>query len=67
MIWGCMAWEGPKYTIKIDRWMDADLLISLLDDELQWSIKYYKKKSSDVLFQHDIDPKHKSKKAQKWL
>ena len=47
--------------------MDADLFMNILDDELQESIKYYKKKPSDVLFQQNNDPKHKSKKAQKWL
>ena len=32
--------------------------------DIQESIKYYKKKPSNVLFQQDGDPKHKSKKAQ---
>ena len=44
--------------------MDADLFVSILDDEFQESIKYYKKKPSNVLFQQDSDPKHMSKKAQ---
>ena len=46
MIWGCMFWEGPGYATKIDGRMDADLFVSILDDELQESIKYYKKKPS---------------------
>ena len=46
--------------------MDADLFVSILDDELQESIKYYKKKPSDVLFQQDNDPKHKSKIEHLW-
>ena len=67
MIWGCMFWEGPGYATKIDGRMDADLFVSILDDELQESIKFYKKKPTDILFQQDNDPKHKSKKAQNWL
>ena len=59
-----MFWEGPGYPTKIDGRMDADLFVSILDDELQESIKYYKKKPSNVLFRQDSDPKHKSKKAQ---
>ena len=43
MIWSCMSLEGPGYVTKIDGRMDADLFISILDDELQESIKYYKK------------------------
>ena len=67
MILGCMFWDGPGYAAKIDGKMDADLFVSILDDELQQSIRYYKKKLIDVLFQQDNDPKHKSKKAQNWL
>ena len=55
----------PVYETKIDQRMDAEIFISTLDD--QESIKYYKKKPSEVLFQQNNDPKHKSKKAQKWL
>ena len=62
-----MSYEGPGNVTKFDGRMDADLFMSILDDELQESIKYYKKKPSDVLFQQDNDPKHKSKKAHKWL
>ena len=50
MIWDCMFWEGPGYATKIDGRMDADLFVSILDDELQKSINYYTKKPSDVLF-----------------
>ena len=67
MIWGCMSREGPGHVTKIDERIDADLFMSILDDELQESIKYYKKKPSDVPFQQDNDPEHKSKKAHKWL
>jgi len=67
MFWGCMFWEGVGYGTKIDGRMDADLFVSILEDELQQSLEYYNKKPEDVLFQQDNDPKHKSKKAQKWL
>ena len=64
MIWGCMFWEGPGYATKIDGRMDADTFVSIPDDELQESMKYYKKRPSDVLFLRDSDPQPKSKKAQ---
>ena len=67
MIWGSMSWEGAEHVTRIDGRMDAELFMSILDDDPQESIKYYKKKPSDVLFQQANDPKHKSKKAQKWL
>ena len=43
---------------------NADIFVSIPDDEFQESIKYYKKKPSNVLFQQDSDPQHKSQKAQ---
>jgi len=67
MFWGCMFWEGVGYGTKIDGRIDADLFVSILEDELQQSLEYYNKKPEDVFFQQDNDPKHKSKKAQKWL
>ena len=35
--------------------------------ELLGSIKYFKKKCKDILFQQDNDLKHKSKKATSWI
>ena len=63
MIWGCMSWESISYAIRIDGRIDADLYVSILVDELQKSIKHFKKKHKEVIFQQDNDPKHTSKKA----
>jgi len=60
-------WEGVGYGTKIDRRMDADIFVSILEDELQQSLEYYNKKPEDILFQKNNEPKHKNKKAQKWL
>ena len=67
MFWRCRLWEGPGLGTKIDGRMDANLYVSILETELQESLKYYKKKTGDVIFQQDNDPKHKSKKATNWL
>ncbi|HVT63137.1 MAG TPA: IS630 family transposase [Legionellaceae bacterium] len=67
MLWGCMLWEGPGMAAKIDGKMDADLYVSILEDELLQSLEYYDKEPADIIFQQDNDPKHKSKKAMKWL
>jgi len=67
MFWGCMLWEGPGYGTKIDGRMDAKLYVGILEDELQESLKYYKKRPVDIIFQQDNDPKHKSKMAMNWL
>ena len=67
MLWGCMLWEGPGFATKIDGRMDADLYVSILDDELQATLEYYGKDIEDVVFQQDNDPKHKSKKTTNWF
>lgn len=67
MMWGCMLWEGPGFACKIDGKMDADLYVNILEDEFQQSLQYYNKTSNNIIFQHDNDPKHTSKKATQWL
>jgi len=67
MVWGCMTWEGAGLACKIDGIMDSDLYCNILGDELQGTLDYYGKSTSDVIFQQDGDPKHTSKKTRKWL
>jgi hypothetical protein len=47
--------------------MDADLYVSILEDELQETLAYYGKDTEDVVFQQDNDPKYNSKKATNWF
>ena len=67
MIWGCMLWKGVGYATRIEGRMDGELYRSILEDELQSSIRYYDLNADDVIFQQDNDPKHTSKKAKDWF
>jgi hypothetical protein len=67
MMWGCMLWEGVGYGCKIDGRMDAEMYTQILEDELQQSLEFYGMTAANIIFQQDNDPKHKSKKAIKWL
>ena len=67
MLWGCMAWDGVGYATRIEGRMDADLYISIMEDELQKTLEFWGKTTDDVVFQQDNDPKHTSKKAKKWF
>jgi len=63
MVWGCMGWDGVGYATRIEGKMDSDLYVSIMEDELQESHRYYNKTTTDIIFQQDNDPKHTSKKA----
>ena len=41
MLWGCMGWDGVGYATRIEGRMDAELYVSILDDELMQSLEYY--------------------------
>ena len=67
MMWDCMLWEGIGYATRIEGKMDAELYCAILDNELQQSLDHYDKSPSDIIFQQDNDPKHRSKRAEKWF
>ena len=60
-------WKGVRYGCKIDGRMDAELYTKILEDEHKKSLEYYGKEATDVIFQQDNDPKHKSKRATEWF
>lgn len=67
MLWGCMTAKGVGYATRIDGGLDAELYTAILDEELLESLWYYDLEVKNIIFQHDNDPKHLSKKAQKWI
>ena len=67
MVWGCMLWQGTGLLVRIDGNMDAELYTKILQEDLVGSLKYYYRKASNILFQHDNNRKHTSKMATSWL
>lgn len=67
MVWGCITAHGTGYCTLIEGTMDKHLYKRILQSELRETLKYYKLKRSEIVFQHDNDPKHTSKLVQKWL
>lgn len=67
MIWACMTHMGVGFMCKIEGNMDQHLYKSILEDDLMKTIEYYQLDEEKLIFQHDNDPKHKSKLVQEWL
>ena len=62
-----MKYHGVGFACRIDGGMDAELYTNILNDELQQTVQYFWMQLENIIFQHDNDPKHTSRKAQKWL
>lgn len=67
MLWGCMLWDGVGHMCRIDGGMDQHLYKDILEDYLHSSAEYYGHSIANMVFQHDNDPKHKSKLVTEWL
>jgi len=67
MIWGCMTYQGVGFSCKIDDILDSQLYCEILRHELIQTIKYYEMDISEVIYQHDNDPKHTANVSQETL
>ncbi len=67
MVWGCLTSKGVGYLCRIEGTMDQHLYKSILEDDLMNTLEFYNLNKEEVIFQHDNDPKHKSKLVQEWL
>lgn len=65
MVWGCFSWYGvgPIFLIKdvMDQHRYAEILQDVMLPHAEWEMPLRWQ------FMHDNDPKHTSKKVQKWL
>ena len=68
LFWGCMTSLGVGYGSRIvQRTMDTECYKEILATSFLDTLNFYGLKKSEVLFQHDNDPKHTSKGTKKWL
>jgi hypothetical protein len=62
-----MTVHGVGFMCRMEGKMDGSLFRETLEDELQGTVEYYEMDREDLIFQHDNDPEHKCKLAQKWF
>ncbi|KAG1142073.1 hypothetical protein G6F37_012705 [Rhizopus arrhizus] len=68
ILWGCITSRGPEYACRVyDGAMDSQVYMHILFTTYRESLAYYGLKHRDVFFQHDNDPKHKSRHTTKWI
>ena len=68
MMWGCMTYKGPGYACQIfDGTMKSEDYQHILDTTYRDSLDYYGFNMSEMYFQDDNDPKHRSRSTKEWI
>ena len=62
-----MSAEGIRYGCKIEGNIDADIYMSILEDELLGTFEYYRLPEERTIFQQDGASIHTTKRVEKWL
>lgn len=58
MIWACITAKGPGYAAQIVSTMDAQQYHGFIKGPLEDTRRWYELEKSQIIFQHDNDPKH---------
>ncbi|KAG1226225.1 hypothetical protein G6F67_009066 [Rhizopus microsporus] len=58
MVWSCITWEGVGWIVDVGHHMDSSAYLEVLKDDLLRTMDCYGLDKSDIVFQHDNDPKH---------
>jgi transposase len=67
MVWGCMSWNGVGVLTEVQGIMDSDQYVEILGGGVVESMESLEMDRNTAIFQQDNDPKHTSKKADKWF
>lgn len=67
MLWGCITADGVGGFTRIEGRMNSAIYCGILAEQLIPTMEKIDIEKSNVIFQHDNDPKHTSKETNEWL
>ncbi|KAG1607893.1 hypothetical protein G6F46_011957 [Rhizopus delemar] len=68
MLWGCITSEGPGYACQMyDGTMNSEVYQEILGTSLKDTLGYYGLDWKSSIFQHDNDPKYRSKSTKQYM
>ena len=50
MVWGCMGCNGVEILVMVDGWMDIELYVFILEDNLLSSVEYSRIPKKRIIF-----------------
>jgi len=66
-IWGCMTFQGVGWMCRLDQGLDGPTYITILEDELQQTLKKYFPRGKQFIFQQDGCSVHRCKVVKEWF
>lgn len=67
MVWGCFGWNGVGVLTEVQGIMEQVQYCEILDGGVHESFEMLGMEEGERYFQQDNDPKHTSKRAEKWF
>ena len=50
LVWGCMGCNGVEILVMVDGWMDIELYVFILEDNLLCSVEYSRIPKKRIIF-----------------
>jgi transposase len=67
MVWGCITYKGEGYACSLPSGIDSETYVTVLDDYVVPTMKCYRMKVEDSIFQHDNAPVHTARIVQSFI